>query len=327
MIGRAAVSWGTWCVAVAAIVSGRTPVLPQSTKPPALYLTALPPLDESAIHPLRDVVPVDPAQAFRFYVVLEAPSVESRVEDLRVDAVNQPASAGAPVANLSVRVFRVDASTPVEVPVRISTSGGGNHLQWHFCGVSLDVPQLPAEAAARADRDRVFSGMARSRHLPVRNPPGLYEVRVTYAAALDRSGRSILEAPGVRFRVAGEPSPAVPLPPTARTPARPVSGTPAEVVTAYYRALNAGAGDEVALLSSASLARAVTPGPDERAMLGAVARRVTRDGTITRVDVLGERQDGARAWVDVRLFYRDGSSQKYNAGVVQEDGAWKIADE
>jgi hypothetical protein len=294
-----------------------TPASAQSTK---LYLTAQLPFDESTRQPIREVVSVDPAAAFRFYVVLDAPSTETGFERLRVDAVNRAYSPDAPAANVSVRVSRVDGTTPVEVPVRIVTSTEGSD----FCEVRLDVAQLPPWTFDRADRDCVLIGMTRSALLPVRNPAGLYELRVAYAPTSDRNGR-VLYAPAVRFRVAGEPAPPMPLPPVRPPSSERPSNSPAEVVTAYYHAKNAGDVDEVTRLRSCASRASVTRAPpaDEAARRTALDP-VTRGGTMTRVEVLNVRHIGARAWVDVRLHYRNGLSQKYNAGVIQEDGEWKI---
>ncbi|HJQ83642.1 MAG TPA: hypothetical protein VKA21_06180 [Candidatus Binatia bacterium] len=320
MVSRA-VARACW---IALVIFG-TPVFAESPRSSALYLAALPPLDESAISPIGDVVAVDAARRFQFYVVLEAPSVETQVEPLRVEAVNTAGSVEAPAANVTVRVFRViEGAIPVEVPVRIVSGAQGNNMQWHFCEIGLDVPQV---SAGTADPDRVVAGMARSRFVGVRNPPGLYEVRVAYSAP----GGRVLRAPAVRFQVAGEPSAPTPLPPARPPQAEPpassaASEPPAEVVTAFYRALNAG-DDVTRFLSSTSLARVATSGARRTAGRDGARHPVTRGGTIARVEVLGERERGSRAWVDVRLHYRDGSAQNYNAGVVREDGAWKIADD
>lgn len=311
---------GVWRVVVAVLVLSGAPVFAQSAR---FYLTARVPLDERGREPIGGVVDVDASTAFRIYVVVEDPATVTRDERLRVTAVNQsPSPVPAPPDNLTVRVFRVDGSTPVEVPVRIQVGGVGGGVEDEYCELALDVAQLPPHAVGRPDRDRVLIGMTRSAMLPIRNPPGLYEVRVAWTPSPERT----LYAPAVRFRVPGDPSPPMPLPQAAPAPARAPSNTPTEVVTAYYRALNEGdGGTATRLQSSASLALVTLwPPPAGDGARDPVMDQVTRNGTIMRIEILDERHMGDRAWVDVRLHYEDGSSQKYNAGVVQEDGEWKV---
>ena len=305
---------------MAVLVLSGAPVFAQSAR---LYLTARAPLDERGRQPIGDVIDVDASTALRVYVVVEAPATATRDKRLRVTAVNQsPSPVPAPPDNLTVRVFRVDGAAPIEVPVRIQVGGVGGGVEDEYCELSLDVAQLPPHTIGRPDRDRVLIGMTRSAILPIRNPPGLYEVRVTWAP----SPGHILYAPNVRFRVSGEPSPPMPLPQAAPAPAHPPSNTPTEVVTAYYRALNEGDHDTATRVqSSASLALVtLLPPPAGDSARDPGLHPVTQNGTIVRIEILDERHIGDRAWVDVRLHYESGASQKYNAGVVQEDGEWKV---
>jgi hypothetical protein len=103
---------------------------------------------------------------------------------------------------------------------------------------------------------------------------------------------------------------------------------PAAAAKAFYEALNDGASEKVERMKSAvTLANDAMAPPAVRTIRAGAASAVTRGGMITEVEVLGTRIYGSRAWVDVVLHYKDGSSQKFNAGLTREDGAWKVADD
>jgi hypothetical protein len=103
---------------------------------------------------------------------------------------------------------------------------------------------------------------------------------------------------------------------------------PAAVAKAFYEALNAGAYEKIEKMKSATtLANDTVSPPAIRTVRASAGKAVTRGSTITEVEVLGKRVQGSRAWVDVRLNYKDGTSQKFNAGLVHEEGSWKITDD
>ena len=104
--------------------------------------------------------------------------------------------------------------------------------------------------------------------------------------------------------------------------------TPTEAAKTYYETLNKGVQADIEkLMSAASLAaeRALPPNIRQARKSGMAA--ATKNGTVTKVEVLKENIQGTRAWVDVRLHYRDGTSQEFNCGFTIESGAWRTTDD
>jgi hypothetical protein len=103
---------------------------------------------------------------------------------------------------------------------------------------------------------------------------------------------------------------------------------PAECAKTYYEALNKGVQADIEKLrSAASLASERSLSPDIRQARKAGMAAATKNGTVSKVEVLKQNIQGTRAWVDVRLHYKDGTSQQFNCGFTIEGGAWKATDD
>ena len=50
----------------------------------------------------------------------------------------------------------------------------------------------------------------------------------------------------------------------------------------------------------------------------------TKNGTITRIEILSEKADGAKATIRYRLLYRDGTSKEDEDDFALVDGQWKF---
>jgi hypothetical protein len=109
--------------------------------------------------------------------------------------------------------------------------------------------------------------------------------------------------------------------------ADPAIESPSEVVRSYYLAI--GTGDlatERKLYSKATAAFFAAQPPDRRAAMES-GQTVTFGDEITAVDVIKENLQGGKAWVDVTIHYEHHADAHFNAGVVKEDGAWKISND
>jgi hypothetical protein len=105
----------------------------------------------------------------------------------------------------------------------------------------------------------------------------------------------------------------------------PSTTLPSAVVKEYYLAI--GRGDlpkERSLYSTATTAFFNSQPPDRRAAMES-GRTVTFGDTITGVEVTKENLQGDKAWVDVTIHYQHHADAHFNAGVINENGNWKIA--
>ena len=103
--------------------------------------------------------------------------------------------------------------------------------------------------------------------------------------------------------------------------------TPSDAAIRYYTALNNSPQSEIDKLRSAASIANEKKLPAEILKSRNDNTLVTGGHTLARVEVLKENLQGERAWVDVRLHYASGSSQKYNIGFIKEDGDWKVTDD
>jgi len=104
------------------------------------------------------------------------------------------------------------------------------------------------------------------------------------------------------------------------------SDSPAQVVKAFYMEYNEGKYSEVDRLLSADVSRAVH-GPLAQARGGfkGLCDFNTRNGTITRIDVISEEIRGEGATVIVRIRFRDGSVKENDRNLlIRENGGWKL---
>lgn len=100
---------------------------------------------------------------------------------------------------------------------------------------------------------------------------------------------------------------------------------PADVVTMAYMAANAGKYSELEKYLSSEALNAMK-GP-----LGAMAGGVkgiwdkeTRNGTIDKIEVLGEDIRGEGGRVHIRVTFRDGNSKEDRVPMIQEKGEWRM---
>ncbi len=102
--------------------------------------------------------------------------------------------------------------------------------------------------------------------------------------------------------------------------------SPADVVKAAYMDANAGRYSDAEKHLSSEVIAAMKGG------LGALAGgmkgvwdKSTRNGTIERVEILGEEIRGEGATVRFRLHFKDGETKDYDEPLIKENGKWKIS--
>ncbi len=100
--------------------------------------------------------------------------------------------------------------------------------------------------------------------------------------------------------------------------------SPSEVVIAAYMAANEGKYSEVKKYMSSEVINAM-------AGLGALAGgwkavwdKITRNGTIQRIEILKEEMRGEGATVYFRIHFKDGKTKVDDKPLIKEDGQWKI---
>jgi hypothetical protein len=106
--------------------------------------------------------------------------------------------------------------------------------------------------------------------------------------------------------------------------ADPASDSPSAVVKAYYLAIGKGDLDKIRAFYSSDLEAFLQSQPPERRAAMESGKTVTFGDTITGVDVTKEDLQGNKAWVNVTIHYQHHADTGFNAGVVRENGTWKV---
>jgi ketosteroid isomerase-like protein len=109
--------------------------------------------------------------------------------------------------------------------------------------------------------------------------------------------------------------------------ADPALDSPSAVVKAYYLAIGKGDLDKIRGFYSSDLeAFYKSQTPERRAMMES-GKTVTFGDTITGVDVTKEDLQDDKAWVKVTIHYQHHEDAHFSAGVVKENGTWKVGND
>ncbi len=106
--------------------------------------------------------------------------------------------------------------------------------------------------------------------------------------------------------------------------ADPAPGSPSAIVQAYYLAIGSGDLAKVRKFYSSEMEAFLAAQPPDRRAAMESGKTVTFGDIITRVDATKENLQGDKAWVNVTIHYRSHADAGFNAGVVKEDGTWKV---
>jgi hypothetical protein len=104
------------------------------------------------------------------------------------------------------------------------------------------------------------------------------------------------------------------------------SASPTDTACNYYWVLNNGTAEEERAFNSKDyfdhFAR-LSPELQKALSFENVSKMVTKNHTVTSVDVVKVTFPSYGASVTVRLHFKDGSTQVYNADLTKEDNVWK----
>lgn len=165
----------------------------------------------------EEVLETTPAGRVSFLVVVEAPVDDADVEHPEVRANQAPGYFDhRPAPNLEIAARRIDGENS-PATVRVVSSGGGGSEREAMCEVSID---LLGSAEERQERMRAFFAQAAETlklapsqaaalsrgfdDMYVRNPPGLWEISVSYKPS---SGAYAGQTLRRRFRLHVAPGP------------------------------------------------------------------------------------------------------------------------
>jgi len=102
-------------------------------------------------------------------------------------------------------------------------------------------------------------------------------------------------------------------------------GSPAEVVKAFYMAANEAKYSEAeGYLSSETKELMKSPLVALGGGLKATVDMATKNGTIERIEITGERIRGEGAMVYFTLYFEDGTQRSKAETLIHEGGRWKI---
>jgi hypothetical protein len=104
-------------------------------------------------------------------------------------------------------------------------------------------------------------------------------------------------------------------------------GSPGNVVQTFYQHLNDGSyGDARMLYNEDALAVVEDPNFGSEDSYREWARVETKQGTVSRVDIVDTTLDetGAAATVAYEVVYNDGSTKSAEISLTQENGVWKV---
>lgn len=158
-------------------------------------------------------------QQLRLQICVEARTVEERIEQPEIRALNQHPEyfKHRPPPNISLSVRRITADGKREVPFRVNSSGGGKDLTIYSVDADIDLLEDKATRLRKAERFVEWlaaqsPGNPRSHLLQsapgrqqlaayfeeqyVNNPPGDYEIIARYAPTTAENWRgSLVSAP------------------------------------------------------------------------------------------------------------------------------------
>ncbi len=99
-----------------------------------------------------------------------------------------------------------------------------------------------------------------------------------------------------------------------------VSKSPGDAVKAAYMAANAGEYSEAEKYVSTDVLNAWARSGGMKSEWD----RITRDGTIDRIEILKEEIRGEGAKVSIRIHFKDGQTKNDNEPLIKQSGEWKI---
>lgn len=194
----------------------------QQPQPPYLFFRLIAPQGFVTPGPGR---PTEVAnnQRIALQICIRVRSVEDRFEQPDIQALNQHPDyfKERPPANITLSVRRIRAGGGDEVPIRVSSSGGGKDITLHYVQADIDMLE---EKEVRLKRVRQFvewmaaqPGASRSRLLEepdgksrmaalfeeqyINNPPGEYEFLARYAPTTPDNWRGSLVSAPFRIKV------------------------------------------------------------------------------------------------------------------------------
>jgi len=101
--------------------------------------------------------------------------------------------------------------------------------------------------------------------------------------------------------------------------------SPSEVVIAAFMAANQGIYSEAEKYLSSAVINAVKTGwGNDAGGLKGIWDRVTRNGTMDRIEILKEEIRGEGATVYFRIHFKDGATKNEDEPLIKENGQWKI---
>ncbi len=101
--------------------------------------------------------------------------------------------------------------------------------------------------------------------------------------------------------------------------------SPSDVVKAAYLAANEARYTEFeSYLSSEALAMSKTPAAVMSGGIKGALDKVTRNGTIVRIEILKEEIRGEGAKVQYKFHFKDGSTEESDDTLVLQKGLWKM---
>jgi hypothetical protein len=106
----------------------------------------------------------------------------------------------------------------------------------------------------------------------------------------------------------------------------PLQKSPGEVVQAYNIACNEGKYSDVKVLFSEDVQKMIAGDMGQLAGgIKGVCDKDTRDGTVTKVDIVSQDIRGEGATVIATIFFKDGTKKNDDKTVlIKENGAWRI---
>jgi diaminopimelate decarboxylase len=104
----------------------------------------------------------------------------------------------------------------------------------------------------------------------------------------------------------------------------PVPDSPAATVKNYYLAIGTNDLSKIRSFYSTEMEQFFASQPPERRAAMESGKTVTFGDTITGVDVKNQTQQGDKVWVTVAIHYKKHEDANFNAGVLKENGVWKL---
>lgn len=98
------------------------------------------------------------------------------------------------------------------------------------------------------------------------------------------------------------------------------AGGPGGTVQSFYRHLNDGAYPEAKALYTAEARQAL----DDPEMFSSWAKQATREGTISKIEIVDSKVEETSAKVEFEIVFDDGSKEPHTVELVDEGGQWKL---